>query len=114
MKKIKIQTNRLTGFVLVILACMMFSSSCKNEEYEYLPPEYLKISGVFSVTANSTRDYYTFYLDNADYVWTVPSGATITSGQGSSHIKVLFGTAGGTLSVSAKGMNASVEITVTK
>ncbi len=112
MKTITLKHNNLISLITVILVCFLFTSSCKNEEYEYLPPTFLKISGVTSVTANSTKDYYTFYLEDANYVWIVPSGSSITSGQGTSHIIVRFGTTGGTISVEAKGMKAEKAITV--
>lgn len=112
MKTVSVKNNRVVGFWALIFMLFALSTSCENEEYEYLPPTFLKISGVTSVTANSSKDYYTFYLDDADYVWTVPTGASITSGQGTSHVVVRFGTTGGTISVEAKGMSAEKVITV--
>lgn len=107
-----LQRNKLIGLMAVMLVCFIFTSSCKNEEYEYSPPAYLNISGVTSTTANSTKDFYTFYIEGASYTWAVPSGSTIKSGQGTSHIQVLFGNTGGTLSVEANGMTASIQITI--
>ena len=112
MKTISIQYNKLISLITLILIGFVFSTSCENEEYEYLPPTFLKISGVTSVTANSTKDYYTYYLEDANYNWSVPAGATIAQGQGTSHIEVVFGDTGGTLSVEAKGMSASIEVEV--
>jgi|WetSurMetagenome_2_1015567.scaffolds.fasta_scaffold62238_2 hypothetical protein len=112
MKTVNVKNIRVVGLLALIFMLLVFSTSCENKEYEYLPPTFLKISGVSSATANSSKDYYTFYLDNASYVWTVPSGSSITSGQGTSHIKVLFGKTGGTISVEAKGMKAEIAITV--
>jgi hypothetical protein len=114
MKTIRIHHKRLIGLMVFIFTCFAFSTSCENAEYEYLPPTFLKISGVSSVTVNSTKDYYTFYLDDTDYVWTAPAGASITIGQGTSHITVKFGaTSGsGTLSVEAKGIRAEKVITI--
>ena len=111
MKTLKIH-NKLIGILAFTLFCILFSSSCKQTEYEYLPPEYLKITGVSSTTANSTSDYYTFYIDGVNYVWTAPPGATITEGQGTRHVKVHFGESGGTLSVEGDGMKAELEITI--
>ncbi len=104
--------NRIVDSLALIFILFTFLTSCENEEYEYLPPEFLKISGVTSTTANSTKDYYTFYLEGANYAWTVPAGATIKSGQGTSHIQVLFGNTGGSLSVEADGKTASIQITI--
>jgi len=112
MKTIKIQSSELLSFAIVISIVFLFLASCQKEENEYSPIQYLKISGASSVTANSEKDYYTFYLDDADYKWTVPNGASILSGQGTSHIKVHFGTIGGTLSVEAKGMRAEKDISI--
>jgi hypothetical protein len=112
MKTIGIQRKKLISLIIVILICFAFSTSCEVEDKEYKPVEFLKISGVTSVTANSTKDYYTFYIDNTNYAWSVPAGSSITSGQGTSHITVLFGDAGGILSVEAAGMSDEIEITI--
>lgn len=107
-----ISRKKLISFLALTVFCIIIFPSCQDDELEYLPPEYLKITGVTSTTANSTKDYYTFYMDGVNYVWTAPPGATITEGQGTRHVKVLFGNTGGTLSVEAKGMTASIQITI--
>lgn len=112
MKTIILQRNKFIRLIAIIATCIAFSVSCEQEPVEYLPPEYLLISGSTSVTANSTVNYYTFYLDNTTYNWSVPAGATITQGQGTSQIKVKFGTTSGTISVEANGMTASKTVTV--
>ncbi|MBY0424117.1 MAG: T9SS type A sorting domain-containing protein, partial [Cytophagales bacterium] len=61
------------------------------------------ISGLTSVTPNQTNVTYKVPVTGgATYVWTVPAGATITSGQGTNSITVNFGSTGGdvTLTVS--------------
>ncbi len=40
----------------------------------------------------------------SSYVWTVPTGATITSGQGTTSINVTYGNAGGNISVAAENI----------
>jgi len=114
--KIKgIQSIKLFRLLAVVFICFIFSTSCEYlevEDHEYSETEYLNISGATSVTPNTTQSYYTFYLDNADYVWTVPAGATIQSGQGTSQISVLFGNTGGKITVSAKGMSAEIEVAI--
>ena len=96
---------------MLMLSATIFQS-CEKHEYEYSEPVTLKISGPNSVKANSTRDYYTYYLENGEYTWTVPSGASIIEGKGTSHIKVTFGTESGKISVAAKGKSAEIDITV--
>lgn len=105
---------KLFTLITVVFICFIFSTSCEYlevEDHEYSETEYLNISGAKTVSPNSTQSYYTFYLDNADYVWTVPAGATIKSGQGTSQISVLFGDTGGKITVSAKGMSAEIVVT---
>ena len=106
---------KLVKLIIVVFTCFFFTTSCdyiEQEDYEYSEIETLNISGSTNVAANSINSYYTYYLEDADYVWTIPEGATIKSGQGTSQISVLFGDTGGTLSVEAKGMSAEVEITI--
>jgi hypothetical protein len=112
MKTIGIHSKKLIGCIAFILFCFVFSTSCEVEDKEYTPIQYLKISGVSSVTANAINDYYTFYVEEQDYVWTAPSGATITAGQGTSHVTVQFGDTGGILSVTAAGLTGELEITI--
>ncbi len=64
------------------------------------------ISGNTSVCSNSTGNTYSIVsLPNAtSYAWTVPVGATITSGQGTNSINVDFGTGSGSVSVNASNL----------
>jgi hypothetical protein len=108
--------NIIKSFV-VILVCAQFIvfSSCKKNFPEgngYQEPTFLKIVGGTTQPKNSTRDYYTYYLDNGNYVWTVPPDAQILSEQGKSAIKVKFGVQSGSITVKAKGMEATVNVTV--
>ena len=60
------------------------------------------ISGSTNVVTNTSYNYSITPVAGAtNHVWSVPSGATITSGQGSPTITVLFGAGGGTISVVA-------------
>jgi sugar lactone lactonase YvrE len=59
------------------------------------------ISGPTSVTANQSGLYYSVGATANIDTWTVPSGVTIDSGQGSHIIKVTWGTASGNISVIA-------------
>ena len=49
----------------------------------------------------------------SSYAWTVPSGASITAGQGSSSITVTFGTTGGNVAVTETSAAACVGAPVT-
>ncbi len=59
------------------------------------------ISGPLNVCVNSTGKVYTVgnTLNATGYVWTVPAGATITSGQNTTSITVSFGTTSGNIIV---------------
>lgn len=57
------------------------------------------ISGNAAVCAGSTQTYSTANNANRTYSWTVPSGWTITNGQGTSTIIVTVGTTSGSVSV---------------
>lgn len=59
------------------------------------------IVGNRTVCASSTGNSYSIFTPEAGttYQWTVPGGATITSGQGTSAILVSFATNGGSISV---------------
>ena len=61
------------------------------------------ISGKTFVNANATGEIYSIAaVSNAtNYQWSVPSGASITSGQGTTSVEVNFGTISGNVSVYA-------------
>jgi hypothetical protein len=64
------------------------------------PPFSGNISGPSSVTSGQQNVTFTVPgQPDMDYVWTVPPGATIISGQGTNTITVDFGNSGGTVSV---------------
>lgn len=59
-----------------------------------------EISGLAFVQANSTSRVFSIDpIPNSTFLWSVPEGATITSGQGSNEITVDFGATGGDVSV---------------
>ena len=69
------------------------------------------ITGSIDVDANSTGNTYSSdYTDADSYTWTVPSGATITNGQGLSTITVTFGTSSGNVSCTATRGNCDFTI----
>ena len=58
------------------------------------------ISGLATVNANQAGVTYSVTATpGSSYAWTVPSGASVTAGQGSSAITVTFGTASGSVGV---------------
>jgi hypothetical protein len=65
-----------------------------------VPPVITTITGATSVNANQTVVYSVPLLTGATYNWTVPAGATITSGNNTNSITVDFGSTGGNISVS--------------
>jgi chitinase len=78
------------------------------------------IIGNSNVYENSTQTYSISSVNNAtNYQWTIPSSATIISGQGTNNITVKFGTQSGNISVQPKngcsvGSTSTLNITVTK
>lgn len=102
-------------YSLLLLILLLFSAGCKKH-YEpggsYADPTFLKIVGGNQHPKGSTRDFYTYYMDDANYTWTVPADAQILSAQGKSTIKIKFGTNGGKITVKAKGLEGALEITL--
>lgn len=70
------------------------------------------ISGNSPVCSNSTGQNYTIMpvLGAVSYSWSVPSGASITSGQGTNGITVNFGSASGNITVYASNICGSSAI----
>jgi uncharacterized protein (TIGR02145 family) len=76
------------------------------------------ISGNTNVAANATGVVYSIspVTDATGYTWTVPTGAAITSGQGTTAIIVDFGTTGGDVSVRSEnscGNSLYTDLTIT-
>lgn len=72
--------------------------------YAVTPNPASRITGPTSVTKNQSNVVYSLpVLTNVTYTWSVPQGASITSGQGTNKIKVSFG-------ANAKSGNVSVFI----
>jgi hypothetical protein len=68
-----------------------------------VPSTFATITGPASVCANQTGVAFstTPVFGSSQFAWTVPSGAIITSGQGTANIAVTWGAAAGTVSVVA-------------
>ncbi len=66
------------------------------------------ISGPVTVCANASSNYSVGTIAGAtSYVWSVPSGANITAGQGTTNITVQFGSSTGSGVVSVYGSNTN-------
>ncbi len=61
----------------------------------YNSPDRLRISGTQPVAGATGITYNTFEIAGANYIWTVPSGSTITNGQGTNQITVDWGCTAG-------------------
>jgi beta-glucanase (GH16 family) len=61
----------------------------------YNTPDKLQIFGEQPVIGATDMIYRTFEIAGADYIWTVPSGSSIASGQGTSSISVDWGCTAG-------------------
>ena len=71
-----------------------------------LPAAAGPITGPTSVCKNNTESYSVAMITGAiSYVWTVPAGATITSGQGMNMINVSFGASAVSGNISVYGTN---------
>jgi len=74
------------------------------------------ISGPTSVFWNLPYTYSVTNVAGVNYIWTVPSGVTINSGQGTYSINVTWGSTSGTVSVAANnacGTSAASSLAVT-
>jgi hypothetical protein len=66
-----------------------------------LPATPVSISGSASACLGTTQTYSTAQIGTLTYSWTVPSGASIVSGQGTNSIVVLWGNTAGNISIRA-------------
>lgn len=68
--------------------------------YQYIPVSELKVTGPDYVSPNQANVKFSIQnVADATFNWTVPSGATIVSGQGTNSIVVNWGSASGNVSV---------------
>ncbi|MFN3404696.1 MAG: T9SS type A sorting domain-containing protein [Cytophagaceae bacterium] len=80
------------------------SNGCNsNTSYKHVfvvaTPNTSAISGPSSVCRQSSANFSVENTSGSVYQWTVPAGATVTSGQGTSAVTVLFGTSAGNVTV---------------
>ena len=88
--------------------CVQYSTLCGTSPFECItvdprPVTGNPITGPAVVCASNINTAYSITLSNGanNYHWTVPTGATIVSGQGSNNIQVNFGNFSGLISVRA-------------
>jgi len=99
-------------FFLVVSALIALTSAAQ------VPADAGAIAGLTNVCANSSANYAVATISGATtYMWTLPAGATITSGYGTSNIAVQFGTTSGDIMVfggnsSGYGNGSSIHVTV--
>jgi hypothetical protein len=110
-------TDRPQGLLPVFLLAAGIMAGCSNKDYNppYQDPTILKIavSGTIagdSVAAAGSQVQYGTYslLSSAGYTWSVPSDATILSGEGSNEITVQFGLDSGMVKVVSGSLSAEV------
>jgi len=97
-----------TGNVTVAAVNGCGIGTARSLAVKAVPSQPVSISGATSVCVNSTQTYSTATVTGASsYVWTVPGGATITSGQGTKIISMTYGpVASATGIVTVKASNA--------
>lgn len=100
-------------FIAILMLVTLTIGACKKnyEEGGYEAPKTLVISGPSEVKKNNSVDFATYYV-NGTYVWTVSGDATISSGQGSSKVTIMFGSTNAKVTVAVAGQTASREIAV--
>ena len=99
---VSLPANFTSGNVTVAAVNGCGTSTAQCLSLSRLPATPSSISGQSSVCRNQQNVAYTVQaISGLTYTWTVPSGASITSGQGTASIIVKFGTSYGNVSVKA-------------
>ncbi|MDF9799906.1 hypothetical protein OKW21_005169 [Catalinimonas alkaloidigena] len=92
---------------------VLLISSCEDDEVTVYEPTELTILGPEEVSPGDTATYITDRYENETYSWTVPAGATVTSGEDTPVVTVTFTAAGGgEISVAARGINGTKAVDV--
>ncbi|MCX6243596.1 MAG: T9SS type A sorting domain-containing protein [Bacteroidetes bacterium] len=88
--------------------CAAAAPTVKNVTVNPLPGPAGTITGIPSVCAGQSGVHYstTVIANTTTYVWTLPAGATISSGSGTSSITVNFGTTAVSGNITVQGNNA--------
>jgi hypothetical protein len=107
-------SNFSSGSITVKAANSCGTGTATSLSLSRLPSTPSTISGPTSVCINQQGVVYTTpFIQGQTYTWTVPSGATITSGQGTASITVKFGNCSGNVTVKASN-NCGVSSSRTK
>jgi hypothetical protein len=95
-----------TGTLSVVAANACGNGAAKTLALSYVLATPGVVTGTAGVCANSTGNVYSIVAvaGATSYLWTVPTGATITAGQGTTSITVTFGATAGSITV--KSVNA--------
>ncbi|WPP48804.1 hypothetical protein [Catalinimonas niigatensis] len=97
--------------ILVMVALLI--TACEDDEVTTFEPTELMIIGPEEVSPGDTATYIADRYENETYSWTVPAGATLTSGDGTPVVTVTFTAAGsGDISVAARGIEGSKTVDV--
>ncbi len=103
-----------TTYTVSTPGCSATQSSTVQVVVNGVPPAIGAISGPTLVCGNSTGITYSVTnVASTNYTWTVPAGASITSGSGSNAITINFGSSAGTVSVIAMGTCGTATAAVT-
>lgn len=117
---VTVTVGSTSGTISVTAAnvCGTSSASTLPVVSSALPAQPSTISGGTTACAGATQTYSVTNVVGVSYAWTVPTGWTISSGNGTNSITVTVGTAGGNISVTpstgcGNGPARSVAVTVT-
>jgi hypothetical protein len=95
-------TNSGSVSVTADNACGSSTAETLSITVDVVPAQPGTISGNATLCSGTTHTYSISAVSGATgYTWSVPSGATINSGQGTTSINVTFGTNSGSISVTA-------------
>lgn len=102
---------KVTFSILAIVALLV--TACEDDEVTAYEPTELMVIGPAEVSPGDTATYIADRYENETYSWTVPAGATLTSGDGTPVVTVTFTAAGGgEISVDARGISGSKTVNV--
>ena len=109
----KIRVSFKMAFSIFGMIALLANVACTDDDVTTLEPTELMVLGPEEVSPGDTATYTTDRYTGETYTWTVPAGATITSGSDTPIIMVTFSAAGsGEITVAARGINGSKMVDV--
>jgi hypothetical protein len=100
-------------FSMLGMVALLISIACEDDDVTTFEPTELMVIGPEEVSPGDTVTYTADRYGDETYTWTVPTGATVTSGEGTPVITVTFTAAGsGEITVAARGINGSKTVDV--